>query len=344
MTEDFHITQLPLQYPEERENLSAFLARFQLKLDPDVQTAFGVFDETAALTACGCAAGPILKCFAVDPRFRGQNILGPLVSHLVQERFAAGFYDLFVITRQKNESMFVNCGLYPVVRTAELVLLENQPNGPQQFAAAFQKPGDGSLQVGAIVMNCSPFTLGHRALVEYAAGQCDVLHLFVVEENRSAFPSQVRLRLVKEGTADLPNVRIHLSGSYIISAATFPTYFLKEDEDAAALQSELDITLFAQCIAPSLHITKRFAGQEPLDPVTKRYNDAMRHILPQYGIVFCEIPRACLGNHVISASRVRQLLREKGVCQEVLDLVPECTRQYLQTEFREMEYGSGTYF
>ena len=119
----------------------------------------------------------------------------------------------------------------------------------------------------------------------------------------------------------------------MISSATFPTYFLKAGEDAAALQSELDVTLFAQCIAPPLHITKRFAGQEPLDPTTNRYNQAMKRILPQYGVEFCEIPRICFGEDVISASRVRRLLREKGVCEEVLSLVPETTGAYLKTAF-----------
>lgn len=115
----------------------------------------------------------------------------------------------------------------------------------------------------------------------------------------------------------------------MISSATFPTYFLKEGEDATVLQSELDVTLFAQCIAPPLHITKRFAGEEPLDPVTARYNDAMRRILPRYGVEFFRIPRVTSGEQVISASRVRRLLREKGVCQEVLELVPPSTQKYL---------------
>jgi len=339
MTEEYRVSQISLQYASDLEHLKAFLARHGLTYEADIQVAFGIFDETDALVACGCAAKALLKCFAVEPELRGQNALGLLVSSLLQERFAAGFYDLFVITRLKNEALFVNCGFFPVARTKDILLLENRPDGPLSFAASMVQPGDQEKSVGAIVMNCNPFTLGHRALVEYAAGQCDILHLFVVEEDRSAFPIDVRYRLVRDGVADLPNVRVHLSGHYMISAATFPTYFLKEGEDAAALQCELDITLFAQCIVPALHITKRFAGQEPLDPTTARYNQAMRTILPQYGIEFCEIPRVTSGEQVISASRVRALLREKGVCSEVLSLVPETTGQYLSSEFEGMRHG-----
>ena len=333
MREEYRVAQLQLQYPQDKELLAAFLAKNQLTYEADIRAAFGVFDENDTLVACGCAAGSLLKCFAVEPSLRGQNILGLLVSALVQNRFATGFYELFIITRAKNEAMFSNCGFSPVVRTEQLVLLENRPNGPQVFTAPMRQPGDEEKTAGAIVMNCNPFTLGHRALAEYAASHCDILYLFVVEENRSDVPTDVRLRLVREGTAHLSNVRVHLSGHYMISSATFPTYFLKAGEDAAALQSELDVTLFAQCIAPPLHITKRFAGQEPLDPTTNRYNQAMKRILPQYGVEFCEIPRICFGEDVISASRVRRLLREKGVCEEVLSLVPETTGAYLKTAF-----------
>lgn len=329
MREEYRVAQLQLKYPQDKELLAAFLAKNQLAYEEDIQTAFGVLDEHDALAACGCAAGSLLKCFAVEPGLRGQNILGPLISALVQERFAAGFYELFIITRARNEAMFSNCGFFPVARTEQLVLLENRSNGPQVFTSSMGQPEDGEKTVGAVVMNCNPFTLGHQALAEYAASRCDILHLFVVEENRSDFPTDVRLRLVREGTAHLSNVRVHLSGRYMISSATFPTYFLKAGEDAALLQSELDITLFAQCIAPPLHITKRFAGQEPLDPITARYNDTMRRILPRHGIEFCEIPRTAAGGQVISASRVRRLLREKGVCQEVLELVPLSTQKYL---------------
>ena len=120
----------------------------------------------------------------------------------------------------------------------------------------------------------------------------------------------------------------------MISSATFPAYFLKAGESKARLQSELDITLFAQRIAPVLHITRRFAGEEPLDSTTAVYNQTMERLLPQYGIEFVQIPRIAQGGAVISASRVRRLLRGKGVCEEVLSLVPEITGRYLREYFK----------
>lgn len=335
MTEDLMIRKLDL--PLEGTKLRAFLSRHALQWEEDIETAFGVFDFEETLLGCGCAAGSLLKCFAVEEALRGQNALGPLVSALMQERFARGFYELFVITRAHNEVLFANCGLYPVVRTEKLVMLENRPEGPRSYARAFWQEGDEHAVVGAIVMNCNPFTLGHRYLVEQAAKQCEVLHLFVVEEDRSCFPTADRFRLVQEGTADLANVRVHLSGHYMISAATFPKYFIKADEDAASLQSELDARLFAEAIAPVLRITKRFVGEEPLDAATARYNAALRRILPLHGIACVEIPRKSAEGMPISASRVRTLLRSAETFDRALALVPPVTQAYLK-QHRESYY------
>lgn len=335
MIEDYTIRRILLQYEEEKAELRAFLARHHLRFEEDAEASFGIFDSDETLVGCGCAAGRLLKCFAVDDELRGQNALGPLVSALTQDRFAAGHYDLFVITRAHNEPLFKGCGFFPVVRTEALVMLENRPDGPEAFCRSLRQPSPAGT-VGAIVMNANPFTLGHRHLVETAAAQCDLLHIFVVEENRSFFPADVRRHLVEAGTTDLPNVRVHFSGPYMISAETFPTYFLKQNEDGTRLQTELDIALFAQRIAPALGITVRFAGQEPLDPVTASYNKAMETILPRHGIRFVEIPRISKGDSVISASRVRALLAAEDTAALAGELLPPTTREYLASTGGEL--------
>ena len=329
MDDRFHIRRLPLQDPDVLRGLSGLLRRCGLRWEADVETAFGIYQEDGSLIACGCAAGRLLKCFAVDPLFRGENLLGVLISALTRERFEAGIYDLLVVTARANEPLFSGCGFFPAVRTEGLVLLENRPDGPERFAEGVRKEGDPFENVGACVMNCNPFTLGHRALIEYAAGRCALLYVFVLSEERSEFPAGLRLQMVREGCRDLGNVRVCPGGPYMISGGTFPTYFLKDDAQAAALQSELDLTLFAERIAAPLHITGRFAGSEPADPVTAQYNEAMRRILPRYGIDFFELPRVALKGETISASKVRSLLRGRDTFEQALALVPESTRRYL---------------
>ena len=45
--------------------------------------------------------------------------------------------------------------------------------------------------------------------------------------------------------------------------------------------------------------------------VTRQYNKEMKKILPIYNIKVTEIPRLSIENVVVSASRVRKLIKEK---------------------------------
>jgi [citrate (pro-3S)-lyase] ligase len=178
-------------------------------------------------------------------------------------------------------------------------------------------------------MNCNPFTLGHRHLVEQSATKVERLYVFVVEEDRSLFPFADRIELVRQGTADLANVTVVPSGKFIISALTFNDYFGKDQrQEDLAIDASLDVELFAQHIAPTLGITVRFAGEEPLDNVTRQYNQTMAHTLPRHGIAFEVIPRKESNGEVISASRVRRLLAARDF-NAIAQLVPPMVLKYL---------------
>ena len=181
-------------------------------------------------------------------------------------------------------------------------------------------------------MNCNPFTLGHLHLVEYAAAQVARLYIFVVEEDKSEFPFADRFELVKRGVKNFRNVEVLPSGKFIISQQTFSGYFNKAQLQDAAVDSSLDVEIFATEIAPTLGITIRFAGEEPTDGVTRQYNETMRRILPRHGVEFREIPRKTFGDEVISASTVRELLK-RGDFDRIKNLVPETTFDYLRQRF-----------
>lgn len=189
-------------------------------------------------------------------------------------------------------------------------------------------------RIGSIVMNCNPFTLGHRFLIEHAAQRVDKLYVFVVEEDKSFFPFKDRFDLVKQGTKDIDNVVVVPSGQFILSALTFQQYFEKGENQDVTIDASNDLEIFAKIIAPFLHITVRFAGAEPLDNVTRQYNASMRNILPQYGIEFIEISRKEEGGQPISASRVRNLLHKKDF-NEISKLVPESTLDYLLEKYND---------
>lgn len=208
--------------------------------------------------------------------------------------------------------------------TKENELLTNYKNELIEFFKENIQP-----TVGAIVMNANPFTYGHRYLVEEALKQCDYLVVFVVEEDKSSIPFKDRFALVKENLADLPRVFVRRSGEFIISSKTFAEYFCKESIQEQKIDTTLDVTIFAKEIAPCLNISVRFAGKEPMDNITRQYNEDMEKILPQYGIKFVELPRKLTeSGEIISASTVRELAKAKEF-EKLKDFAPPATIEYL---------------
>jgi len=189
-----------------------------------------------------------------------------------------------------------------------------------------------SPKIGSIVMNCNPFTNGHRYLVKQALKQCDYLIVFVVEEDKSVFPFADRIELVRKSLADLKRVSVIPSGQFIISTRTFKEYFNKESLQEHRIDTSLDVTMFAKEIAPCLNISVRFAGEEPLDNVTRQYNENMARLLPQYGIKFTEIPRMKYKGTPINASEVRRLAEARQF-DKLKKLVPVPTLHYLRKTF-----------
>lgn len=112
----------------------------------------------------------------------------------------------------------------------------------------------------------------------------------------------------------------------MISSATFPSYFLKDEDDVITAHARLDIAVFVK-IAQALGITRRFVGEEPFSRVTAIYNQVMAQGLAEAGIGCTVIPRKEAAGEAISASKVRELLRD-GDFETLAHLVPESTLRY----------------
>ena len=284
--------------------------------------------EDENLAATGSRQGNILKYLAVDPAHQGEGLLATLITALRQEAFWKGYRHLFLYTKPSNEHMFRDLMFYPVAATDKVLLMEDKPDGVQRFLKTLPVENCTGT-VGAAVMNCDPFTLGHRHLIETAAAQSKHVYVFVLSEDRGFFSWKDRLNMVKAGTADLSNVTVLPTGPYLISYATFPTYFLKDRDSAEQIHCQLDIAVFTQYYVPRFRITRRYVGTEPLSAMTAEYNKALANALPAQGIQLIEIPRKETAGSPISASAVRAALAKED-WDTVKKLVPQTTFSYIQ--------------
>jgi [citrate (pro-3S)-lyase] ligase len=284
--------------------------------------------EAGQLIATGSRTGNLLKCIAVDPSHQGEGLLAKVLTALRQEAFREGHCHLFLYTKPANAPLFCDLLFYPVAQTGDVLLMEDRRDGIGQFIRQLAAETHSG-KIGAAVMNCDPFTLGHQYLVETAAKTCDHLYVFVLSEDKGHFSASDRMEMVRRGTAHLKNVTVLPTGPYLISSATFPTYFLKNRDQAAEIHCALDVEIFARHFAPAFSITTRFVGTEPLSPLTEQYNEILKAQLPARGIGVEEIPRLTNENTPVSASAVRAALAA-GDWQAVQSLVPHTTFAYLK--------------
>lgn len=347
--------------PRQRQRIEAFLKRNALRID-DMNYYAAVLDDDGEMIAGGGLKDDVIKCVAVDDAHKGEAIANTLVSHLISHANQEGYSCIKLFTKPKNRQLFESLSFRLLAEAPEAILMETGIGGISNTVEALKKIKEESEKykeynkeckedskecrentsylttspphhltttmqpTGCIVMNCNPFTLGHRYLIEQAAKQVERLYVMVVREDCSLFAYTERKAMVEQGVADIENVNVIDGSDYAISRATFPTYFLKRLDDAADTQMLLDLDLFRRHIAPALGAEVRFVGTEPTDELTRRYNELMMESLGKDHVV--QIPRLENGGVAVSASRVRRAM-ESNSLKEAAQLVPPTTLPYI---------------
>lgn len=345
--------------PRQRQRIEAFLKRNALRID-DMNYYAAVLDDDGEMIAGGGLKGNVIKCVAVDDAHKGEAIANTLVSHLISHANQEGYGCIKLFTKPKNRQLFESLSFRLLAEAPEAILMETGIGGISNTVEALKKIKEESEKykeynkeckedskecrentsylttspphhltttmqpTGCIVMNCNPFTLGHRYLIEQAAKQVERLYVMVVREDCSLFAYTERKAMVEQGVADIENVSVIDGSDYAISRATFPTYFLKRLDDAADTQMLLDLDLFRRHIAPALGATVRFVGTEPTDQLTRRYNQLMHEALKDVR----EINRLEKDGNAVSASRVRRAM-EEGDMNTIRQLMPPTTLPYI---------------
>lgn len=347
--------------PRQRQRIEAFLKRNGLRFD-DMHYYAAITDDDGEMIAGGGLKGNVIKCVAVDDAHKGEAIANTLISHLIAHANEEGHSNVMLFTKPKNRQLFESLSFRLLAEAPEAVLMETGIGGinnmveqlkkikeegevckennqecrkeektnlnittPQHLNPSTLQPLTTTTPLrGVVVMNCNPFTLGHRYLIEQAAKQVERLFVMVVREDCSLFAYAERKAMVEQGVAHLKNVTVIDGSEYAISQATFSTYFLKRLDDAADTQMLLDLDLFRRHIAPALGTTVRFVGTEPTDQLTRRYNQLMHEVLADVR----ETARLEKKGNAVSASRVRKAM-EQGDMSTIRQLVPPTTLPYI---------------
>ena len=254
---DYFITQIAASDKRGNRLVDELLTSEGIRRDGNLDYTCGMYDDEMNLIATGSCFGNTLRCMAVSHEHQGEGLMNSIVSHLIELQFSRGNTHLFLYTKCDSARFFGDLGFYEIARiNGQIVFMENKRTGFSGYLNTLEKQKEDAPRVAALVMNANPFTLGHQYLVEKAAAENDILHLFIVSEDASLVPFAVRKKLVMEGTARLTNIRYHDSGPYIISNATFPSYFQKDEKAVIESHAMLDLTVFTK-IAAALGINRR---------------------------------------------------------------------------------------
>lgn len=346
-----NILELHPTIPRQRRQIEMFLHTNGLRYD-DVDYYAAIVDESSdEMIAGGGLKGSVIKCVAVADGHKGEAVANVIVSHLIAKANAEGCQCVKLYTKPDNRQLFESLSFRLIAESPNAILMETGVGGIEKYSEELRvKSEELSVKseelrvkseelkndesvvsnarkpIGVIVMNANPFTLGHRFLVEQSSELVERLYVVVVREDCSMFSYNERKAMVSQGVRDIGNVVVVDGSDYAVSAATFPTYFLKQLSDATDTQIILDLDLYRRRIAPALGATIRFFGSEPTDPLTRRYNELMHQQLGEEHVH--EIQRKQQEGSAISASRVRKVMME-GCLWDAIQLVPPTTIPYI---------------
>lgn len=332
MYADYEIHEVAIGFAPTRRKVENFLHAHGIDLDrTDYYAAIFPSGDETTIVAAGGLLRDCIRCIAVDDSVRDEHLANRLVSHLMAIVQRRGFPTVKVFTKPIYSELFSSLAFKEIARTQTVVFMENSLMPLRKYLDGLKKLARPS-KSGAIVMNCNPFTLGHRYLIETAAKQVDNLYIIPLLDSSTGFNYEERHEMLCLGTADIANVTVCDGSPYSISKSTFPTYFLKMLDEAAQQQMEIDLQIFTSYIAPALGVTVRFVGTEPFDPLTLRYNEMMAQILPKKGIELKCIDRLEKGGEAVSASRVRQFIAANRT-HAAMAKVPPTTRPFIMAKF-----------
>lgn len=308
----------------ELNNIKTFLEKNDLLYDKLITKSFyiEVNDEVVGTVSI---YNNVIKCFAVDNKYRSENYGGALISFVVNYFYQNNINHYMVYTKLEYLKVFTSLNFHEIVHTNKVVLLEGGSPLINEHISSIKRKIEYRFSIdlnrkndiASVVVNCNPVTIGHLELIEQMAKEHQFVIVFILEEDLSYFTYKERMALLNISTTFLPNVVVVPSSEYIISSSTFPNYFLKNEELKNDEWSMIDAKIYHEYFMKILNIEYRYVGSEE-NGYMKRYNETLKKEL---GDKLIEVHRFDLDGEIISASSVRKLIQENKV-EEALKYIP----------------------
>ncbi len=152
-----------------REKVELFLASFGLALDSDVAYTIIARIDDRIIGTCSYV-GKVIKCFAVTKEYQNIGISERLLTEITNVMFDQGIQDSFIFTRPENKVLFEGFGFKEIHTADNIVLLESGSRDIKRYISKmFKNSNLNDGEKAALVVNCNPFTLGHRYLIQKAS-------------------------------------------------------------------------------------------------------------------------------------------------------------------------------
>lgn len=308
----------------EKENIIKFLNQMDMIWDEDIIQSFYI-EHNNEVIATGSRSNKVIKGLAVKKEWQSYNLISLIIDEIAKSFQEDNIYQYYAVTHLDNKLIFESLGFKEIIKNDAIIFMEKGLSSVTETLNNLKSKLEKDLQVeltklniGSVVINANPVTNGHVELIKYASKKHDLLLVFLVEENKSFFTYKERMSLLYLATHMISNVKILPSTDYLVSSATFPNYFLKNDVSLHEYQALIDTLVFKKYFIPIFNINKRYLGSE-VKPYMVSYNNAL---VKAMGNIIEIVERFSINGVMISSSHVRENIQNNEV-DEALKYIPK---------------------
>ena len=307
----------------ERKLIIKLLEENDLELDKLIDKTFYLEEDSEIIGTISCYKN-IIKCVALKKGYTGSGYFEKLVSEMINHIYQKGITNIMVFTKPIYEMQFKSMGFKEIVKTDNVITLEYGLSNIDKVLKSYKNKIESYFNIeleksniGAVVINGNPVTLGHEYLIETASKNHSFVIVFLLEEDLSYFTYKERMTLAYLAFLPYRNVLVVPSTDYIVSSLTFPGYFLKEESKKNKEWAKVDALIFKNYFMKELNIKARFVGTEEKGYM-KVYNDTLQEVLQDKLVI---VDRIKNNDKVISASAIRKLIEEEKI-DEAMESIP----------------------